>query len=161
GGVRIRLTSAPFPKFVIRGGTVRQELRKQRGTSKYMFSSAAFDLKFPERACGRRCRDFRSAAPGTHKTGTRGREEQRKPGRTDEQSGATGGTAMWERPKLHFVMLAVLVCGAAWEARAAESTIPGTGAVVGTVTASKPFTAAQVYLRSAEKPVTFMVYTSG
>src|SRR3954454_6945197 len=44
---------------------------------------------------------------------------------------------------------------------AAQSTIPGTGAVTGTVTAGKPFTAAQVYLRSAEKPVTFMVYTSG
>jgi streptogramin lyase len=44
---------------------------------------------------------------------------------------------------------------------AAESTIAGTGAVTGTVTAAKPFTAAQVYLRSADKPVTFMVYTSG
>jgi virginiamycin B lyase len=40
-------------------------------------------------------------------------------------------------------------------------TIPGTGAVSGTVTAAKPFTAAQVYLRNAEKGVTFMVYTSG
>src|SRR5262245_2173422 len=40
-------------------------------------------------------------------------------------------------------------------------TIPGTGAVSGTVTAAKPFTAAQVYLRNAERGVTFMVYTSG
>src|SRR5262249_56608236 len=46
-------------------------------------------------------------------------------------------------------------------ANAAQSTIPGTGAVTGTVTAGKPFTTAQVYLRSTEKPVTFMVYTSG
>ena len=44
---------------------------------------------------------------------------------------------------------------------AADSTIAGTGAVVGTVTAPKPFTAAQVYLRNLEKPVTFMVYTAG
>ena len=43
----------------------------------------------------------------------------------------------------------------------AQSTIPGTGAVTGTVTATKPFTAAQVYLRNAEKGVTFMVYTAG
>src|SRR5262245_50741095 len=40
-------------------------------------------------------------------------------------------------------------------------TIAGTGAVSGTVTAGKPFTAAQVYLRNAEKGVTFMVYTAG
>src|ERR671934_137483 len=39
--------------------------------------------------------------------------------------------------------------------------IPGTGAVSGTVTAGKPFTAAQVYLRNAEKGVTFMVYSAG
>lgn len=44
---------------------------------------------------------------------------------------------------------------------AADSTIPGTGAVTGTVTAAKSYTAAQIYLRSLDKPVTFMVYTSG
>ncbi|MFL5003451.1 MAG: carboxypeptidase regulatory-like domain-containing protein, partial [Xanthobacteraceae bacterium] len=70
---------------------------------------------------------------------------------------------MWERRKFSFVTLFALAscwlaCG---PVRAAQSTIPGTGAVTGTVTAGKPFTAAQVYLRSAEKPVTFMVYTSG
>ena len=31
----------------------------------------------------------------------------------------------------------------------------------GTVTAARPFTAAQVYLKSTDKPVTFMVYTAG
>src|SRR6478736_3269302 len=34
----ITTTSAPFPKFVIHGGTLGHELRKQRGTSKYMIS---------------------------------------------------------------------------------------------------------------------------
>jgi virginiamycin B lyase len=70
------------------------------------------------------------------------------------------------RWKLLFPNLVSLlfVCGAvaSGPARAGdEKGIPGTGAVAGTVTASKPFTAAQVYLRSADKPVTFMVYTSG
>jgi hypothetical protein len=46
-------------------------------------------------------------------------------------------------------------------ATAAESTIKGTGAVTGTVTGPKPFTAAHVYLRGQEKPVTFMVFTAG
>jgi len=45
-------------------------------------------------------------------------------------------------------------------AAAEGPTIAGTGAVTGTVTAAKPFTAAQVYLRNAEKGVTFMVYTN-
>jgi len=44
---------------------------------------------------------------------------------------------------------------------AASSTIPDTGAVTGTVTAPRPFTAAHVYLYNPEKRVTFMVYTSG
>src|SRR6478752_10833483 len=34
----ITTTSAPFPKFVIHGGTLGHELRKQRGTSKYMIA---------------------------------------------------------------------------------------------------------------------------
>src|SRR5207248_6444911 len=46
-------------------------------------------------------------------------------------------------------------------ATAAESTIKGTGVVTGTVTGPKPFTAAHVYLRGQEKPVTFMVFTAG
>ena len=59
-------------------------------------------------------------------------------------------------------LLALTTAGvAAAPAIAADSTIAGAGAVTGTVTAGKPFTAAQVYLRSADKPVTFMVYTSG
>ena len=58
-------------------------------------------------------------------------------------------------------LLALTIAGvAAAPAIAADSTIAGTGAVTGTVTAGKPFTAAQVYLRNAEKRVTFMVYTS-
>ena len=60
-------------------------------------------------------------------------------------------------------VLALLACGSlpiGSTVAADGSTIPGTGAVSGTVTASKPFTAAQVYLRSADKPVTFMVYTA-
>ena len=44
---------------------------------------------------------------------------------------------------------------------AASSTIPGTGAVTGTVTAPQPFSAAHVYLYNAEKRVTFMVYSAG
>ena len=43
---------------------------------------------------------------------------------------------------------------------AASSTIPGTGAVAGAVTAPQPFTAAHVYLYNSEKRVTFMVYTA-
>src|SRR2546425_7083453 len=61
-------------------------------------------------------------------------------------------------------VLALLACGSLpiGSAVAADgSTITGTGVVSGTVTASKPFTAAQVYLRNAEKGVTFMVYTAG
>ena len=44
---------------------------------------------------------------------------------------------------------------------AASSTIPGTGAVTGTVTAAQPFSAAHVYLYNAEKRVTYMVYSAG
>src|SRR5438105_2398889 len=35
---------------------------KQKGTSNYMILVPLFDLKFPERTCGRRCRNFKSAA---------------------------------------------------------------------------------------------------
>jgi hypothetical protein len=35
-----------FPKFVIRGGTLGHELRKQTGTSKVMILVPLFDLKF-------------------------------------------------------------------------------------------------------------------
>ena len=60
------------------------------------------------------------------------------------------------------LVLPLLGCVLAAAPAAADgSTIAGTGAVTGIVTASKPFTAAQVYLRNAEKGVTFMVYTSG
>jgi len=39
-------SSAPFPKFVIRRGNLCHELRKQRGTSKFMILVPLFDLKF-------------------------------------------------------------------------------------------------------------------
>ena len=70
---------------------------------------------------------------------------------------------MSHRAKSHVMVLAfALAVGlATTPSLALESTIPGTGAVTGTVTAAKPFTAAHVYLRSQDKPVTFMVYTSG
>jgi virginiamycin B lyase len=59
------------------------------------------------------------------------------------------------------ISVLALTIAAAVPAIAAESTIAGTGAVTVPVTAAKRFTAAQVYLRSTDKPVTFMVYTSG
>src|SRR5262249_36493127 len=39
-------TSAPLSKFVIHRSTSRHELRKQRGTSKFMILVPLFDLKF-------------------------------------------------------------------------------------------------------------------
>jgi hypothetical protein len=39
-------SSASFPKFVIHGGNLLHELRKQRGTSKHMILVPLFDLKF-------------------------------------------------------------------------------------------------------------------
>jgi virginiamycin B lyase len=67
------------------------------------------------------------------------------------------------RKSLIVALLLLLPFGAfsAPPATAAESTIKGTGAVTGTVTGPKPFTAAHVYLRGQEKPVTFMVFTAG
>jgi hypothetical protein len=50
-------TSAPFPKFVIHRGTLSHELRKQRGTSKYMILVPLFDLKF--------LNEFAASAVGT------------------------------------------------------------------------------------------------
>src|SRR5262249_36416175 len=38
--------SAPLSKFVIHCSTTRHELRKQRGTSKFMILVPLFDLKF-------------------------------------------------------------------------------------------------------------------
>jgi virginiamycin B lyase len=61
---------------------------------------------------------------------------------------------------VRFVLLGGVIAYAPGAA-AEGPTIAGTGAVSGTVTAAKPFTAAQVYLRNAEKGVTFMVYTAG
>src|SRR5262245_33126815 len=72
---------------------------------------------------------------------------------------------MFRRLHIHIVKVLALLAGvclmAAPAVGADASTIAGTGSVGGTVTASKPFTAAQVYLRNAERGVTFMVYTAG
>ena len=45
-------------------------------------------------------------------------------------------------------------------ARAAASTIAGTASLSGTVTAAKPFKAAQVYIRNVDKSIGYMVYTN-
>src|SRR3954449_5544058 len=65
------------------------------------------------------------------------------------------------RKSLFVALLLLLSAFGAQPATAAESTIKGTGVVTGTVTGPKPFTAAHVYLRGQEKPVTFMVFTAG
>ena len=66
---------------------------------------------------------------------------------------------MIARLNLPAVTFALAVCAAGCGPALAE--IPGTGAVSGTVTAAKPFTMAHVYIRNAEKGVTFMVYAVG
>jgi streptogramin lyase len=54
-----------------------------------------------------------------------------------------------------------------WAAPAATAaqqrgrTIAGTASLTGTVTAAKPFTAAQVYIRNVDKSIGYMVFTSG
>src|SRR5215470_14433179 len=50
-------TSAPLPKFVNHRGNHRHELRKQRGTSKFMTLVPLFDLKF--------LTEFAASAAGT------------------------------------------------------------------------------------------------
>ena len=41
-----------------------------------------------------------------------------------------------------------------------QAEVPGTATVTGTVTASEPFTAAQVYLRNLDRDMVYMVYTN-
>src|ERR1700688_4528618 len=67
----------------------------------------------------------------------------------------------WKSLIVALLLLLPLGAFGAQPATAAESTIKGTGVVTGTVTGPKPFTAAHVYLRGQEKPVTFMVFTAG
>src|SRR5262249_5898600 len=43
--LRLCSSSARFPKFVIKGGTLTHELRKAKGTSKLMFLVPLFDLR--------------------------------------------------------------------------------------------------------------------
>src|SRR5271167_2368565 len=59
-------SSARFPKFVRRCSTLFRELRKAKGTSKFMISSAVFDLKFLLRTRSKLCRNFKSAALAPH-----------------------------------------------------------------------------------------------
>jgi virginiamycin B lyase len=70
---------------------------------------------------------------------------------------------MLDRLKFNIVTLVALTlgCCVAGPSLAAQSTIAGTGAVSGTITAAVPFKAAQVYLYNADKRFTYMVYTSG
>ena len=42
-----------------------------------------------------------------------------------------------------------------------QAAVPGTATLTGTVTASQPFQAAQVYLRNLDRGVVYMVYTAG
>ena len=42
-----------------------------------------------------------------------------------------------------------------------QAAVPGTATVSGTVTASQPFQAAQVYIRNLDKGIVYMVYTQG
>src|SRR5437016_57576 len=65
------------------------------------------------------------------------------------------------RNAFFFAAIAFAVCALGLTpGHALESTIRGTGAVTGTVTAGKPFKAAHVYLRGQDKPVTFMVFSA-
>src|SRR5271169_3694522 len=64
--ISVGTSSACFPKFVHRCSTLFRELRKAKGTSKPMISSAAFDLKFLLRTRSKVCRNFKSAALAPH-----------------------------------------------------------------------------------------------
>ena len=56
-------------------------------------------------------------------------------------------------------LLAAAVMVAVLAGAGLQAAVPGTGTVSGTVTASQPFQAAQVYLRNVDKRVVYMVYT--
>jgi streptogramin lyase len=59
-------------------------------------------------------------------------------------------------------MIAILACGwaAAPVTTAQAASLPGTASLAGTVDATRPFTAAQVYLRNLDKRILYMVYTN-
>ncbi len=62
--------------------------------------------------------------------------------------------------RLFRVALPACVALASWfNPHAVLAAIPGTGIVSGSVTAPQPFVAAKVFLRNADKPITYMVYT--
>src|SRR5215211_6785103 len=58
----ISLTSAPLPKFVIHRSTPLTRTSEAKGHLQVYGSSAAFRFEVPKRACGRRCKNFKSAA---------------------------------------------------------------------------------------------------
>ena len=57
-------------------------------------------------------------------------------------------------------LCAAAVCAAVLTGIGLQAAVPGTATLSGTVTASEPFTAAQVYLRNVDKDVVYMVYTN-
>jgi streptogramin lyase len=59
--------------------------------------------------------------------------------------------------KMKMLIVALIFAAASVNAAGIE----GTGSISGTVEASKPFKAAQVYIRNVEKRILYMVYTSG
>lgn len=58
-------------------------------------------------------------------------------------------------------LCAAAVCASVLTGIGLQAAVPGTATLSGTVTASEPFTAAQVYVRNLDKDVVYMVYTNG
>ena len=58
-------------------------------------------------------------------------------------------------------LAAAAVCVSLLTAVGLQAEVPGTGTLSGTVTASEPFQAAQVYIRNVDKDMVYMVYTNG
>src|SRR6266436_96115 len=110
----VRRTSAPLPKFVIHRSAPGHELRKQRGTSKFMILVPLFDLKFlnePRRDC---CRNFKSAALATKQvlyTGlcTRGTMRGRRRTGYPEQVKARRRKGVMNRPALSTLLTLVFL----------------------------------------------------
>src|SRR5262245_555422 len=104
--MRLQDTSAPLSKFVIHCSTARHELRKQRGTSKFMILVPLFDLKFlDEFAAGGAGTSKSAALASPHPPARPGVNLHRRPGpppgdcrvalvpRQDHRIGVVGGAA--------------------------------------------------------------------
>ena len=65
-------------------------------------------------------------------------------------------TALGPSPRL----LAVALCVSVLTGIALQAEVPGTATLSGTVAASQPFTAAQVYIRNVDHGIVYMVYTN-